>query len=141
MADPIIQGGFRPTQYVLLSEEIRLSLLEQPYSQSSNVCPGAIFEVLHPRHSSIESVINVSTTSSVHHNNPDAQVSVDSFKELDTYGNILSIVAHDTGFDGVMEYHQKLANQWRKKGRKGQCHWRFLRDFDTGDIRYESERL
>ena len=47
-------GEFRPTKWLPLPQNIQPNPLEAPYSTNPPVCPGEVFEALHPRKSATE---------------------------------------------------------------------------------------
>ncbi|KAK3620448.1 hypothetical protein LTR56_022734 [Elasticomyces elasticus] len=140
-ADPpefIIMGGdiahqcgeFRPTQYLPLPKEISPNPMEPPYAKSASVCPGSLFEAMHPNHSYTEPFMK--PNGPVHDDANDAMESLDKFTGFDAQDNIFAVIAHDPSLLDVVEFYPKPANGWKAKGWKEVSRWRFLRDYDTG---------
>lgn len=124
-------GEFRPTQYVPLPKEISPNPLEAPYSAQAPVCPGAMFEDIHPQKSSSEPFFKpASGEGAIHHNSAAAQESMDKLTEFDAYEEIFPMIAHDQSLFDVVEFFPKSANGWASKGWRREGRWRFLRDFD-----------
>lgn len=123
---------FRPTQYLPLPENIQPNPLVAPFTRQASVCPGAIFEQIHPQKSSTVPFCKL-TSKGVHKDAEEGQESIDKMKEFDAQDNIFVNIAHDTSLYDVIELYPKTANGWNKKGWKQEGRWRFLKDFDTGD--------
>ncbi|KAI7280268.1 Metallo-hydrolase/oxidoreductase [Hortaea werneckii] len=123
-------GEFRPTKWLPLPENIQPNPLEKPYSKNPPVCPGELFEALHPRKSATEPFMDP-----VGHFHDDAKLVIESrdkWEEYDAQENIFAMIAHDGSLFDVVDFYPKSANGWKAKGWKEQGRWRFLRDFDTG---------
>ncbi|KAK3116913.1 hypothetical protein LTR53_002209 [Teratosphaeriaceae sp. CCFEE 6253] len=139
-ADPpefIIMGGdiahhggeFRPTQWLPIPNNIQPSPMVAPFARSAAVCPGSIFEAIHPQRSSIEPYMK--PDGAIHDHADGAMESLDKFTEFDAQENVFAMIAHDGSLLDVVDFYPKPANGWRQKGWKEQGRWRFLRDFDT----------
>ena len=124
-------GEFRPTQFLPRPENIVPNPLVAPYSKQGPVCPGSLFEAIHPNKSSTEPFYTP-TTKGVHKDAQQAKESIDSLGEFDGHDNIFVNVAHDTSIYDVVEFFPKVANGWSQKRWREEGLWRFLRDFDTG---------
>ncbi|CAJ2508489.1 Uu.00g135150.m01.CDS01 [Anthostomella pinea] len=122
-------GEFRPTQWLPLPENIQPNPTVPPYTKDAPVCPGALFEAIHPTHSSTEPFMH--PNGSFHDDKEVAMKSVGHFQEFDANDNIMAIIAHDTSIFDLVEKYPKPANGWRQKGWKEQGRWQFLNDFDT----------
>ena len=129
-------GEFRPTQYLPLPENIVPNPLVPPYSRQAHVCPGSIFEEIHPKRSTTEPYY-VPTSQGVHQDAKDAKVSIDKMTEFDAQDDIFVNVAHDSSLHDVVEFFPKTANEWSKKHWKEEGRWRFLRDFPTGSEEHQ----
>lgn len=122
-------GEFRPTKWLPLPENIQPNPLEPPYARNPPVCPGEIFEAIHPKHSSTEPF-----TDPVGPIHDDVQLVVDSrdkWEHFDAQEDIFAVIAHDMSLFDVVDFYPKMANDWKAKGWDDQGRWRFLRDFDT----------
>lgn len=145
-ADPpefVLLGGdvahhgseFRPSEYVPLPAEIEPNSLVAPFAKETFVCPGSIFEAIHPLKSSTEPFVKA--VGFIHDDAQGACESVDKLLDFDAQENIFSVVAHDLTLMDVVEFYPKTLNNWKKKGFKEQGFWRFLRNFDTGKEEYK----
>ncbi|KAF2164380.1 hypothetical protein M409DRAFT_67895 [Zasmidium cellare ATCC 36951] len=56
-----------------------------------------------------------------------AQQSIDALQAFDGASNVFVALAHDPDLLDVVELFPGVANQWRKRGWKERCHWRFLK--------------
>jgi len=139
-ADPpefIIMGGdiahhggeFRPTKWLPLPDNIQPNPLVEPFMKNAPVCPGAVFEAIHPTGSRTETYMK--PNGSFHDNAEMAVESCAKWTEYDAQDNIFAMIAHDMGLFDIVEFYPKPANGWKTKGWKEQGRWRFLRDFDT----------
>jgi hypothetical protein len=131
-------GEFRPTKYLPLPDEITPNPLVPPYTSKAPVCPGAIFEALHPKKSTTEPFYTP-VLEGIHHNGAQAKETIDQLAEFDAHYDIFVNVAHDDSLYDVVEFYPKTANGWTEKGWKKEGMWRFLRDFDTGDAQYKPQ--
>lgn len=121
-------GEFRPSQYLPLPDDVQPNPLVEPYTRNAPVCPGALFEAIHPEHSRTTSFMR--PEGMVHENSEQAQESIGRWKEFDAQDNIFAMIAHDGSLFDVVDFYPKTANGWSGKGWKEQGRWRFLRDFD-----------
>ena len=94
------------------------------------MCPGSIFEAIHPHKSSTEPFFV--PTAGIHADAQEAKASIDKMGEFDAQDNVFINIAHDTSILDVIDFFPKTANGWSQKGWKQEGRWRFLRDFDTG---------
>lgn len=122
-------GEFRPTEYLPLPENINPNPLEAPFAKHASVCPGHIFEAIHPTHSSTEPFMY--PNGAVHSDAAQAQESLVKYEEFDAHEDVFAVIAHDAALLDVVEFYPKSANDWRAEGWKAEALWRFLRDFDT----------
>jgi len=128
-------GEFRPTQWVPLPEDIQPNPLVEPFAKQAPVCPGAVFEALHSKQSSIEPFTH--PEGAVHDDQTQAQESTRGWSEFDAQDNVFAMIAHDAGLFDIVDFYPKPANDWKKKGWKEQGRWRFLRDYDTSGVKQE----
>lgn len=146
-ADPaefILLGGdvahhaseFRPTEYVPLPENIEPNPLLPPFAKSTFICPGSIFEAIHPNKSSTAPFVKA--LGFMHDDSKGACESVEKLLPFDALENVFSVIAHDLSLKDIVEFYPKTLDCWKQKGWKEQGHWRFLRDFDTGEEKYKS---
>ena len=126
---------FRPSQYLPLPEKIEPNPLIAPFAKSTFVCPGSIFEAIHPNKSSTEPFVKA--LGFMHDDSQGACQSVEKLLPFDAQSNIFSAIAHDLSSKAVVDFYPQNLNDWKKKGWKEQSHWRFLRDFDTGKEEYK----
>ena len=123
-------GELRPTDYIPLPKEIIPSPLVAPFAKTSMVCPGAIFEAIHPKKSSREPFVRACGPG--HENQDLAAEQVQKMFEFDAQANVFVVIAHDKSLLDVVDFYPKSANEWKRKGWKEQGRWRFLRDYNTG---------
>lgn len=128
-ADTAHHGGeFRPSKYQPLPETITPS----PYpSKYPSVCPGHIFEALHPRRSKIDPYYLL--TDKVAHNKEQADHSCALMQGFDGVDNVFVIIAHDdTILDprtGVEWFPQGNMKNWNANDSARKARWAFLKDF------------
>ena len=122
---------FRPTHFLPLPENIDPNPLVAPYTKQASICPGALFEAVHPKKSSTETFVEP-VLQGVHHDGALTKKTIDELGEFDAQDNVFVNIAHDSSIYDVVDYHPKTANGWKQKGWKQEGTWRFLRDFDTG---------
>ncbi|KAK6398241.1 hypothetical protein LTR65_003321 [Meristemomyces frigidus] len=139
-ADPpqfIIMGGdiahhggeFRPTQWLPLPGDVQPNPLVAPYAKNTPVCPGSLFEAIHPKRSSTEPFMQAEGP--FHEDAKLVKESIAKWEEFDAQDNVFAVIAHDHTLLDVVEFYPKPANDWKEKGWKEQGRWRFLSDFDT----------
>ena len=121
-------GEFRPTKYLPLPDNITPNPLVKPYERQAPICPGSMFEAVHPNRNSTEPFY-VPTKKGVHQDAQQAKESIDKMGEFDGHDNVFVNVAHDTSLYDVVEFFPKKANGWSKKGWREHGRWRFLKDF------------
>ena len=126
---------FRPTEYVPLPKSIEPNPLIAPFAKPTFVCPGEIFEAIHPKKSSTEPFVQA--LGFMHDDAKGACESVEKLLPFDAQDNIFSVIAHDLSLLDVVDLYPKTINDWKAKGFKEQGRWRFLRDFDTGEEKYK----
>ncbi|KAK5124175.1 hypothetical protein LTR85_001878 [Meristemomyces frigidus] len=148
-ADPpefIIMGGdiahhggeFRPTQWLPLPGNIQPNPLVAPYAKNAPMCPGSIFEAIHPKRSSTEPFMQ--PDGSFHEDLKIVKESVAKWEEFDAQDNVFAMIAHDKSLLDVVDFYPKPANGWREKGWKEEGRWRFLADFDLSVETEKSEQ-
>lgn len=125
-------GEFRPTKWLPLPEDIQPNPLVAPFTKSAPVCPGALFEAIHPTGSSTEPFTKAD--GSFHDNAEENMRSVAKWEEFDAQPNVFAMIAHDMSLFDIVDFYPKPANGWREKGWKEQGRWRFLRDYDTSGV-------
>lgn len=123
-------GEFRPTKWLPLPENIQPNPLEPPFSKPASVCPGHLFEAIHPQKRGDEPFM--APDAPIHENKELAMQSCTDWQEYDAQENIFAMIAHDASLMDVVDFYPKPANGWREKGWKDEGRWRFLRDSDTG---------
>lgn len=129
--DVAVHGGeFRPTEYLPLPVDIQPNPLVAPYAKTFLTCPGAIFEAVHPKKSSVEPFMH--PAGPINDDLEQGLESLHKWSEFDAHDNVFSVIAHDASLLDVIDFYPKPANDWKKKGWQEQGRWRFLRDFDTG---------
>lgn len=129
--DVAVHGGeFRPTEYLPLPENIQPNPLVAPYAKAISACPGAIFEAVHPKKSSVEPFMQ--PAGAIHDDLEQGLESLHKWYEFDAHDSVFSVIAHDASLLDVIDFYPKPANDWKKKGWQEQGRWRFLRDFNTG---------
>jgi hypothetical protein len=114
-----------------MPENIVPSPLAAPFTKQAPMCPGSLFEAVHPNKSSTEPFY-VPTDQGVHKDGAEAKESIDKLTEFDSHDNVFVNIAHDTSMYDIIEFYPKKANGWSQKRWKQEGRWRFLRDFDTG---------
>jgi hypothetical protein len=123
-------GEFRPTQYLPLPENISPSPFAAPFSKNAPICPGSIFEAVHPKKSTTEPFF-VPTSQGVHDNAETTKESIEKMYEFDANDSVFVNIAHDVSLYDVVDFFPKTANGWSQKGWKQEGRWRFLKDFET----------
>lgn len=126
---------FRPTEYLPLPESVEPNPLLPAFAKSTFVCPGSIFEAIHPNKSSTEPFVKA--LGFMHDDSQGACLSLEKLLPFDAQENVFSLIAHDLSLMDVLEFYPKTLNDWKQKGWKEQSHWRFLRDFKTGKEEYK----
>jgi glyoxylase-like metal-dependent hydrolase (beta-lactamase superfamily II) len=122
-------GEFRPTKWLPLPENIYPHPLEAPFSSSKNICPGAMFEAIHPNKDSSEPFMQ--PTGPIHDDAETGVQSLNHFQEFDAQDNVFALIAHDETLYDIIDFYPKSANDWWKKGWKEEGRWRFLKDFEV----------
>ena len=131
---------FRPTKYLPLPDEITPNPLVAPRTKSASVCPGHIFEAIHPTKSRTETFTTPTLGEhAIHHVPQDARDSVEKMTEFDAHESIFPVIAHDESLFDVVDFYPASANDWKAKGWKTEGVWRFLRDFDTGSAEHKPQ--
>ena len=126
---------FRPTFLCPLPELIQLS---SP-SGIPVECPGEVFATLHRSYNEADGVLKSRTTpfctvTGPHHDVDATQHSIDKLSAFDGLDNIFTILAHDTGLSGVVDFFPRSAAAWKTKGWGERCRWRFLEGFRKKEV-------
>ncbi|KAK5113121.1 hypothetical protein LTR62_003700 [Meristemomyces frigidus] len=121
-------GEFRPTKWLPIPDQIDPSPLAPPYAQNAPVCPGELFEAIHPKRSSTEPYTQL--IGPIHEDVELAGKNLGHFQEFDAQPGVFAVIAHDASLRDVVEFYPAEANGWKGKGLGEQGRWRFLRDFD-----------
>lgn len=121
-------GEFRPTEYLPLPEEISPS----PYvAKYSSVCPGHIFEAIHPRKMGVDPYYDLCTD--VAHNLQEAVHTNERMQAFDAAHNVLVVIAHDaTILDqtiGLEWFPHGTLKNWKAANSAEKVRWMFLKDF------------
>ncbi|KAF2813780.1 putative N-acyl homoserine lactonase AttM, partial [Mytilinidion resinicola] len=92
-------GEFRPTPYLPLPESFQPSPLtpHEPHS----VCPGSLFQALHPSKSATEPFFDV--LEGVHEDLKLTRESIRGLEAFDASDDILVVIAHDDTLAGIMD--------------------------------------
>lgn len=124
-ADACHHGGeFRPTKYLPMPAFIDPS----PLKQYEVLCPGSLFEQMHPQQSVTEPFYKVSDK--IPHSHAQAEKTVRDLEEFDAAENVLVVIAHDASLlGGPMEFFPRTLNSWQEKDLASKVRWAFLRDF------------
>ena len=145
-ADSCHHGGeFRPSPHLPLPD----SITPHPFvaeARNAQVCPGAMFEKIHPAHNSLKTEGEGDWKSTpffqpgpATHNMEDTVKTIHKLQEADAGDRVFTIMAHDESLVNIVEYFPKPANDWYKKGWARDGKWRFLRDFQKAvDAGYEA---
>lgn len=127
---------FRPTKYLPLPENMVPNPLHPPYTSGAPVCPGEIFEALHPKKSSTEPFY-IPTKQGVHKDGDETRETIEKMADFDANDGVFVNIAHDMSLYDVVDFFPNTANGWSQKGWKREGTWRFLRDFDSGREEYK----
>lgn len=128
-ADTAHHGGeFRPSKYRPLPDRISPS----PYiSKYPSICPGHIFEAIHPRKSKIEPYYLLSDH--VSHDKEQANQSCSLMQGFDGAENVFVIIAHDDTIlepdVGIEWFPWGTMRSWRANNSAEKAGWAFLKDF------------
>ncbi|KAK7883766.1 hypothetical protein LTR67_010928 [Exophiala xenobiotica] len=127
-ADTAHHGGeFRPTEYLPLPESIAPS----PYvAKYANVCPGHIFEAVHPTKKGTEPYYLANAPFS--HNLAQAQEMCTHMEEFDAADNVFVIIAHDASIlderVGIEWFPRGDLRTWKARDCAKKARWGFLQD-------------
>ena len=128
---------FRPTQYLPLPAGITPS----PLKGFPSICPGHIFEAIHPEKRGDKPFYHV--FGDVPHNHEDAERSVETLEEFDASPDVFVVVAHDASLFhpevGMKWFPRGSINDWKSKDLARKARWGFLRDFE--DAVGQSEQI
>ncbi|KAL6245331.1 hypothetical protein RBB50_008106 [Rhinocladiella similis] len=121
-------GEFRPTEYLPLPAEISPS----PYVYKfASICPGHLFEAIHPRKKGVDPYYDLSTH--VAHNHEEAIHSNERMQVFDATDNVLVIIAHDMTIldpaSGLEWFPHGTVKNWKAANAAEKVRWLFLRDF------------
>ena len=115
-------GEIRPSPYLRIPEKVHLLGFA-----AGPVCPGYVFESLQTaRNRSLDQPF---FDPPVAISMPDLKETIKKTQEADAQSNVLFIYAHDKSIRGVVDLFPCKANDWKKKGWKGELLWKFLEDF------------
>ena len=125
-------GEFRPTPQLPLPEFITPSPFEAP--TLGGVCPGALFEPIHPATISFSADYRMTPFYELSHmmnvSLPDALTAVSNMQAFDASPDVLVVIAHDAGLLDILPFYPKgELTQWEMTGNKAVGTWRFLIDF------------
>ncbi|KIW21530.1 hypothetical protein PV08_02110 [Exophiala spinifera] len=121
-------GEFRPTEYLPLPIEISPS----PYvSKYASICPGHVFETIHPKKKGIDPYYEPSTHFA--HNHEEAVHSIERMQVFDAADNVLVIIAHDNTIldstSGLDSFPHGTLKNWKVINSAEKVRWLFLKDF------------
>jgi glyoxylase-like metal-dependent hydrolase (beta-lactamase superfamily II) len=88
---------------------------------------------MHPQHAR-DKPFYPSLTEAPNHDVAEAENSVKKLIDFDAREDILVVIAHDGSLLDVLDFFPKQANDWKEKGWKEEGKWRFLRDFQQGEL-------
>ena len=93
------------------------------------MCPGSVFERMHPQRSATEPFYRVSEI--IPHNYEQAEQTVRDLEEFDAAGNVLVAIAHGASLlNGPMEFFPQRLNKWKEKDLASKVKWAFQKDFE-----------
>ncbi|RAL11424.1 MBL fold metallo-hydrolase [Aspergillus homomorphus CBS 101889] len=124
-------GEFRPSEYVVLPEEIEPSPVPDLASPG---CPGHWFEAVHCGKTRTSPFYRLAPE--LNHDLAVANWTIDGL-ELDGLEGVWIVIAHDTSMvgddegevDGVGFFPEKTINSWQEEGLKERYRWRFHGEF------------
>jgi hypothetical protein len=117
-------GEFRPTEYLPLPKEISPSMLPQ----LASICPGAVFQKLHPKNSATEPYYEV--TNDFPHDVDQAVWCIRGTEEFDCHENVFVITAHDASLLDILKWFPNSSiNDWKAADLAARGKWTFLGDF------------
>lgn len=121
-------GAIRPNVYLPLPKEIQPSPHPNEYP---SVCPGHIFEALHPNKKSNEPFYQLNDH--MPHDKVQANHSLDVMREFDAVDDVFVIIAHDdTMLDpklGIKWFPHGNLKNWKANDYANRSRWAFLKDF------------
>jgi len=119
-------GEFRPTEYLPLPQELTPSPLAFPRP----VCPGHLFQDIHPDGAADKPFYNVTTDFS--HDKAVADWTVAGLGEFDAQDNVLLLIAHDISVVDPQrfDFYPRPLNDWMEKGVGKKVRWLFLGDYE-----------
>jgi hypothetical protein len=122
-------SGFRPTQFLPMPKDLSPS----PISNYPSICPGHIFESIHPEGRMDRPFYKL--TEGATFDAVMAQQSVDIMQEFDASEQVFVIIAHDAsllGDDVGMAFFPKATlNDWKKQNLATKGRWTFLKGFEN----------
>ncbi|KAI9738398.1 MAG: hypothetical protein M1834_008901 [Cirrosporium novae-zelandiae] len=136
-ADTAHHGGqFRPTPYLPLPS----SILPNPLDFYSHTpCPGALFERIHPKRTTIAPFYGIAGDGVVHEIK-EAREAIEKLEEFDGHTDqVFVIVAHDDTVLDIVDFFPKNLNAWKENGWAEKVRWRFLKDFKEAVSEQEKE--
>ena len=119
-------GEFRPTEYLPLPQELNPS----PLKRRAPVCPGHLFEEIHPHRSATKPFYYV--TALLSHDKEIADWTIEGLGEFDCQDNVLLLLAHDDALvdPPKLDFYPKPMNDWYEKGVAKKVKWLFLGDLE-----------
>lgn len=137
----ILMGGdtchhcacLRPSEHLPLPDSLSPSPFSNPPFLPDSVCPGEVLVNMHPQHAR-DKPFYPSLTEAPNHDVAEAENSVKKLIDFDAREDILVVIAHDGSLLDVLDFFPKQANDWKEKGWKEEGKWRFLRDFQQGEL-------
>ena len=124
-------GQYRPTELIPLPEYIRPSPFEDVHSHS--VCPGEIFERIHPAVALGEDYrttpfYNQSSTADA--SVIDGGITLGKAEVFDASPDVLFIISHDGSMKDILPFLPAKLNGWEERDWKELNRWKFLQDFE-----------
>ncbi|KAM5344623.1 hypothetical protein ACJ41O_013158 [Fusarium nematophilum] len=137
----ILMGGdtchhcacLRPSEHLPLPDSLSPSPFSKPPFLPGSVCPGEVLVNMHPQHAR-DKPFYPSLAEAPNHDVAEAENSVKKLIDFDAREDVFVVIAHDGSLLDVIDFFPKQANDWKEKGWKEEGKWRFLRDFQQGEL-------
>nr|POF04254.1 cytochrome p450 monooxygenase mpade [Quercus suber] len=119
-------GEFRPTEYLPLPRTLQPS----PLKQRSGICPGHLFQEVHPRGAADKPFYHV--TKIFAHDKDVADWTIAGLGEFDAHESVLLLLAHDNAVvdPAQFDFYPQQLSDWRSKGVAAKVKWLFLEDLE-----------
>jgi len=121
-------GMFRPTNLLPLPD----SIVPSPFPDIHSICPGALFERIHPASARGEDYRTTPFYAVAPHMSvslDETKATLDKMYAFDASPHVLVSIAHDTTAQDILPFFPASLNGWETKGYKDLNTWKFLGEF------------